>query len=436
MSKRIVITTYGSLGDLYPYLAIALELKARGHQAAIATSEYYRSTIEAEGIEFYPVQPDLLPDIEENQAIFRRILDVKHGSEYVVRQMLLPHLRKSYDGLKAAISNADLLLTHPLVFAGPLVAETTGIPWVSSVLGPLAFLSAYDPPVLAPFPSWRYLRPLGPWVNGRLFSLGKQLTRSWSEPVGQFRNELGLEPGLDHLFEGQHSPTLILALFSQLFAASQPDWPPQTCVTGFMFCDCLGGTDLSPELSSFLDDGPAPIVFTLGSSAIFDAGNFYTESARAAEQLGYRAVLLVGQRNRHLFSEWQSNRIAVVDYAPHAELFPRAAAIVHQGGIGTTAQALRSGRPMLVVPFSFDQPDNAARVTRLGVARTLPRHRYTANRVVAELDRLLHDPRYTTRATEVGHQLQAENGVKMACDAMDAHLQDKRSFFKNLKPIT
>src|ERR687885_734301 len=151
MSKRIVITTYGSLGDLYPYLAIALELKARGHQAAIATSEYYRSTIEAEGIEFYPVQPDLLPDIEENQAIFRRILDVKHGSEYVVRQMLLPHLRKSYDGLKAAISNADLLLTHPLVFAGPLVAETTGIPWVSSVLGPLAFLSAYDPPVLAPF---------------------------------------------------------------------------------------------------------------------------------------------------------------------------------------------------------------------------------------------------------------------------------------------
>ena len=138
--------------------------------------------------------------------------------------------------------------------------------------------------------------------------------------------------------------------------------------------------------------------------------------------MGYRAVLLVGHRNKQLFSGLQSNRIAVVDYTPHAELFSRAAAIVHQGGIETTAQALRSGRPMLVVPFSFDQPDNAARVTRLGVARTLPRHRYTANHVVAELNRLLQDHSYATRAAQVGEQVQAENGVKIACDALEAHL--------------
>jgi UDP:flavonoid glycosyltransferase YjiC (YdhE family) len=263
-------------------------------------------------------------------------------------------------------------------YASPSVVEKTGIRWVSSELAPLAFLSAYDPPVLPTQFGQIYLKFLGSLINGVLFELAKLSVRSWSEPVRRLRAELGLPPGKDPLFEGQHSPDLVLALFSKVFAQPQLDWPKQTCVTGFPFYDRQDKPELTPELSEFLDAGSPPIVFTLGSSAVMDAGNFDIESVIAAKKLGHRAVLLIGkdQHNKPPQS-LLSEDIAAFDYAPYSKLFPRSIAIVHQGGIGTTAQALRSGRPMLIMPYSHDQPDNAARVERLGVGRTIERTRYT-----------------------------------------------------------
>ena len=110
--------------------------------------------------------------------------------------------------------------------------------------------------------------------------------------------------------------------------------------------------------------------------------------------------------------------VAAFEYAPFSELFPRAAAIVHHGGIGTTGLAMRSGRPMLVMPCAWDQPDNAERVARLGISRTIPRHRYTPGRVAAELRRLLDEPAYEQRASEVGEQVRQEDGVQVACDTL------------------
>jgi UDP:flavonoid glycosyltransferase YjiC (YdhE family) len=115
--------------------------------------------------------------------------------------------------------------------------------------------------------------------------------------------------------------------------------------------------------------------------------------------------------------------VAAFDYAPYSALFPRADAIVHHGGIGTTGIAMRSGRPALVVPHAWDQPDNAARAARLGIARTLTPRRYTAPRVAAELERLLEDPSHSRRASEVGEALRLEDGVRSACDALEGILR-------------
>lgn len=421
--KRIVLTTYGSLGDLHPYMAIALELKARGHQIVIATNALARSRIEAVGIEFYAVRPDTLNlSYEESREIVRRGMDRVKGTKYVICELVLPHLKDSYEDLMQAVSSADLLLTHPMTFAGPIVAEKTGVRWVSSILAPISFASAFDPPIM-PTQTDGDLRAFGPLVNGGLFWLGKLMVKSWSEPVRQLRAEIGLLPGEDPLFEGQHSPELVLALFSQVFAKPQLDWPRQTRVTGFVFYDHQGGeAELPPELARFLDAGPPPIVFTLGSVAVQDAGSFYLESAITAKKLGYRAVLLTGEHRSNVPRSLLSENIKAFNYAPYSKLFPRAAAIVHQGGIGTTAQALRAGRPMLVMPYSHDQPDNAARTKRLGVARTVDRDSYTAERAAAQLDHLLNNPSYSQRAASVGKQIQAENGVQAACDAIEAIL--------------
>lgn len=408
-----MLATHGTLGDVHPYLAIALELRRRGHQPILATSESYRQKIEAQGIRFHPLRPDISFDDRE---LHHRWTEPRRGLERVIRELMLPRLRETYEDLLAVVqegSGADLLISQILIFAAPLVAEKTGVRWLSTELQPGAFLSAYDPPVLAPLPALARLRRSGRWFHAALFRLARMVGHSWGEPVRRLRRELGLPPGKNPLFEGRHSPHLVLALFSAVFASPQPDWPPNTLVTGFPFYD----EDTEP----FQNDGDEPpVVFTLGSSAVWDAGRFYTESAAAVRKLGIRAVLLTGDDPRNQPPAPLPKNIITARYAPYAALFPRASAVVHQGGIGTTAQVLRAGKPMLVVPFGGDQYDNAARVDRLGVGRTIRQNRYTADGVAAALDELLRSPAYAGKALEVSRRVQGEDGVRAACDAIEA----------------
>jgi UDP:flavonoid glycosyltransferase YjiC (YdhE family) len=159
----------------------------------------------------------------------------------------------------------------------------------------------------------------------------------------------------------------------------------------------------------------------MGSSAVFQPGRFFEESVEAAETLGVRAILLVGSE-RNIPRRALPKTIITPEYAPYSELFPRAAAIVHQGGIGTTAQALRSGRPMLAVPSCNDQPDNAARIERLAVARVLALKKYRARAVARELQNLLDQKGYADRSASVAAEIAGEDGVRAACDGLEAAL--------------
>ena len=420
------MATFGSLGDLHPYLAIAIGLRARGHDVVIATHGLYQTKVESAGVGFFPVGPDIA-DYGDESALMARVMDPRRGPEFVVRQMVIPHLRPTYHQMSAAVRGADLLITHPLTLAAQLVAEIERprLAWISMVLAPTSFFSAYDPPVLAPLPALRHLRPLGPLFYGPLFWLMKRTAAAWTRPWHEFRRELGLPPSAhDPLFDGQFSPELTLAAFSAILGSPQRDWPRNTRVTGFPFYDQQqGNPTLAPALAAFLDAGEPPIVFTLGSSAVMNAGSFYQVSMDAAQRIHRRAVLLVGHDPRNRPPDPLPPNVAVFDYSPFSQLLPRAAAIVHQGGVGTTGQSLRASRPMLVIPFGFDQPDNADRVLRLGLARTLSRRAYTAPRAAAELAALLGEPRYAARAAVVGRTVQNEDGVRAACDAIERHLQ-------------
>ncbi len=414
---RVLLTCWGSYGDLFPYLGLARQLATRGHTPVLATSPYYRTLVEGEGIGFHPVRPDIDPT---DFALIRRLMDPRRGTEVILREILVPAVREAFDDLRAAATGADLLVSHPVTFAGPLVAEVLGLPWVSTVLAPISFFSVNDPPALPmmPLALHRQLHRLGPFAARPLMGLAKRVTRPWMAPVVAFRNELGLPISGDPLYEGQFSPHLTLALFSRLLGEPQTDWPPHAHVTGFVFYN--GSLAMTDELLTFLDRGDPPIVFTLGSSAVGAAGDFYRESVAAAASLGARAVLLVGHDPANHPRDPLPRGVIAIESAPHQELFPRAAAIVHQGGVGTTGQAMRSGRPMLVVPHAHDQPDNAFRVTRLGAARVLRPGRYTASRAAAHIRALLTDPEYERRASQIGVLVGAENGTERAVAAIEA----------------
>ena len=420
--KRIVINCWGSHGDLFPYIGLAVALKARGHAPVVATAEIYRDEVERAGVEFAHVGPDLDPD---DTTLYERVMHPSKGGEVIIRDLLMPKLAETHAQLRDVAVGADLLVAHPLTVSVPIVAERAKVPWVSTTLAPMLFFSATDFPVLPQMPLLHHVGKLGTWAARPLVGLARRMTKGWFAPVDRFRAKLGLPPAGHPMFEGLYSRRLTLALFSRVLADPQPDWPPNVVTTGFVF---YNGTDhtLVPELEAFLASGPPPVVFTLGTSAVGAAGRFYHESAAAAARLGVRAVLLTGGFERNRPDGPLSRDVLLVDRAPHELLFPRASAIVHQGGIGTTGQALRSGRPMLVVPYSHDQPDNAQRVTKLGVARTLYPRRYRAARVARELGRLLGDE-YRTRAVAASERVRSERGAEAACAAIEALLAGIRS---------
>lgn len=421
-NQHIVLATCGTLGDVFPFLQLGAALKARGHQVTIATSELYRSHVQAHDLLFASIRPDWDASGLSLEEFGRRLMDPTRGAAYLYREFLIPNLRDSYVDLLAITRDADLLITHPLLLAAPLVADKTGIRWILTVLSPISFLSCYDPSVFSvnqfPDPHW-----LHPSVNRFALTLIKRSFQTWTAPIDQFRTELNLVPRPNPMFEGQHAPSRILALFSPVFAASQPDWPEQARPTGFIFHQSASSDSLPAQLNDFLQAGSAPIVFTLGSSAVFTAGRFFVESLAAIQQLGCQAVLITGGFPHLGLDQARTDpNVLVVDYVPHGLLFERSAVIIHQGGIGTMAQALRSGRPILIVPHGHDQPDNATRAVRLGVGRLLPAKRYTAKRAAMALKALLQQFQFLTRAIQLREQIIAEDGTQIACDLIEAEL--------------
>src|SRR5581483_2241748 len=431
MPRRILMTTWGSLGDLHPYIAVGIGLRQRGHEVTIATSEVYRKKIEGEGLGFAPVRPDL-GQLLLDRDVVKRALDRKTGTEYLVRQLILPFLAEAYEDLAAAAKDKDLLISHPVAYALPIVAEKLGLPWISIVLSPLALFSTSDPPVFAPAPYLYRLRRLGRWPYTVLYSLFKAQSRAWTTPIHELRRRLGLPRLRAHpLVEANFSPRGVLCWFSRVLAEPQPDWPPRSESTGFAFYDRSESDEQgNPALERFLSDGEPPIVFTLGSGAVWQAGNFYGQSLAAAIRLGRRAVLVVGADPQNQLSGTLPPSVFVSGYAPYSELFSRAAVTVHPGGIGTTAQALRAGRPMLIVPYCHDQPDNASRVARLGAGRILDRSNYDAPSAARELSLPLEDSCYTSRAAEAARRIQAEDGVAAACDAIERIAAGSGTMFK------
>ncbi len=417
---RIVLSNIGTFGDINPLIALSLELKRRGHVPVLALPNVFRPKIEPLGLEFRAVRPDIDPN---NSILVEMVYDVKHGTEHGLRNFLFPSLRQTYDDLLAAATGperADLMLLGELNYAGPLVAEMTGITWASYVLAPLSFFSAYDPPVLPPFPLLAHVDRFAGMGHG-MKRLARWTTRAWPEPIYALRKELGLGRGANPLFDAKHAPELVLALFSRVLGVPQQDWPPHTLITGFCFYDADAGNGALPaHLEEFLAAGEAPLVFTLGSAAVLAAGDFYEVSAQAAMQLGRRAVLLIGTDPRNRMKQTLPPSICVAEYAPYSALLPRAALVVHQGGVGTTAQCLRAGKPMLMMPYSHDQPDNARRMRRLGVARTIQKSNYTAERVAQTLRGMLADAELAARSASVAEQMRSEDGVKTACDALEA----------------
>ena len=422
------MVTSGSFGDVNPFVGLALELRARGYHPVIVSHPFWREWIESTGIECEAFHWDTPP--LDNLALWMN------------PAALTQIASESYRKLAAVVRNDDVLVSLTMLglgplMAAPLVAETRGIPWIAAVLEPLSFFSAHETLVLPSVGGQPPVLSTGPAVHGsqlwwyqNVFGFECRCVLAMGAAMQALRPGLGLSLAKrEYLADFRHAD-LVLALFSEVLANRQPDWPQHAVLAGFVTYDGYQQQAWPRELERFLNDGPPPIVFTLSSDALTapDPG-FWVKSMVAARAAGRRAVIvgLTLPGDADAVSPAGNRDVCLVRGASFAELFPRAVAVVHHGGIGTTALALQAGKPMLVIPGDYSQPDTAARLQRVGVARTIQRRHFTGVTAAAELRLLLTSPTYSQAADAATAVLAHENGARTACDAIENLVRNRNA---------
>jgi rhamnosyltransferase subunit B len=231
-----------------------------------------------------------------------------------------------------------------------------------------------------------------------------------------FRKEIGLRPVNRVLTRWVHSPQRVICLFPAWYASPQPDWPPNTYLTGFPLFDEGDGNELASEVSAFLDAGEPPIVFMPGS--LMQRGeSFFAESVAACQALGRRAILL--SRVDHQIPEHLPAGIRHFEYVPFRKLLPFCAVLVQHGGIGTSAQAMRAGVPQLIHPLAHDQIDNAARLRALGVAEWIQPSDYRASGVAQKLQWLIESPTIADQGRAVASRFENTDPLGETCELIE-----------------
>jgi len=407
-----LMTALGSYGDVLPIVGLASAMIARGHQATIISNPRFQSIIEETGAGFVPI------GTEEEYDEFTLHPDSWHpirGPILAIGKFVCEHLHELYELIdENQRPGGTILVAHGLDMASRVHQDKHGTPVASVHLAPLALRSFYESPQI--FGMWmhsylpRWFRRAQYWVADQI------LDRLLAPELDSLRRGLGLEPVRGVMRDWYFSPQLVLGLFPDWFAQPQPDWPPNTVQTGFPLWDQSATIELSEDIEEFLDEGDPPVVFTPGS-AMAQGPWFFEAAVDACRRLGRRSIFAT-KYPEQLPKEMPST-VRHVEFVPFSKLLPRAAALVHHGGIGTCAQGLAAGLPQLVMPMAYDQLDNAARLKRLGVAASISRKKFRGPAVARALEGLLSRESVSAAGRRCAERMDPAESLKASCDALE-----------------
>jgi rhamnosyltransferase subunit B len=410
--RDILVVAIGSHGDVHPFVGIGMGLRDRGHRVRVLVNPHFESIVRGAGLETIPLGTDAeYRELANHPDLWNR----RRGPKYIMQKMaaMVPPV---YQAIADHYVPGNTTVVHSTLALGARVAQDKfGIPTATIHLQPAIIRSAIKPAIM---PGAELLRWL-PAVGRRMamgFADRFVLDPMVAPAINEFRATLGLPPVRRIIQHWWDSPQLVIGLFPEWYAPPQADWPPQVRLTGFPLYDERGVSALSASLDEFLHAGEAPIAFTPGS-AMWRADKFFAEGAAACKVLGRRGLLL-SRHADHIPSSLPPGVIHV-PYAPFSELLPRCAALVHHGGIGTTAQAMSSGIPQLIMPFSHDQPDNADRIKQLGIAEMLWPGKFTAERIAKTLSGLLDNPAAKASCVAVQRRFVHADAIPRTCELIE-----------------
>jgi rhamnosyltransferase subunit B len=419
---RVVLATIGSWGDIFPVIGLAKGLTQAGHDARIAASPAYRELVQGEGLGFSGMGPALgFSDYAGDPRILSGRLGGFVGFAHLFRRFIFPALDRYVDDLAASIRDADLLLAHPALVVAPVAAEYVGVRWATISVFPGLIPTAYAPP--APTRVSLGRGRAGQAMHRAAWSAARfNMARLFDRRVNRVRRRLGLPAASNVFFAPVDSGQPYVVMASPAVIDRPADWPANVILTGFVAWDNVSSFPDPDGLTEFLAAGDPPVLVTLGASSSLDPQDFYRHAAEAVTRLGHRALVLTGPTPTQVQLP-DDRRVFSTTFAPLSLVASRCLAAIHHGGVGTTIAILRSGLPQLVIPRGFDQPQTALRMTRLGVARTLPWRRESTKRVSRELTALLDDGRYRDTAVAVQARLSSEDGLNESIRAVDLALR-------------
>lgn len=408
---KFVMTPVGSSGDVHPFIGLGRALHARGHDVVIVTAGAFEQVVQKAGLGF---RETISAQIFDVMSKYPDLWHSRRGLQFVLGTVA-DHLRLGYQRVSEVYEpGRTVLVGHALSFGTRLFEEKHNAPAATLHLAPSIFRSDFQQPAMTP---GRDLSGAPRWFKRTLWwCVDRFLTDPLIVPkLNALRKELDLPPVSRVFRHWVHSPQRVIALFPDWFGPPQPDWPAALRMAGFPRYDESDQQQLTPGLLKFLDAGDAPIVFTPGS-ANHNATAFFRAAIDASARLNRRAVLLTK------FTEHLPTLPSTVHhdgYAPLSRLLPRCALLVHHGGIGTLAQALAAGVPQLTMPMGFDQPDNTARLVRLGVARWVSPSQFIGERVAPALDSLLTDTTVAAACAKCAALLRNDRALDRTCDLLE-----------------
>ncbi len=425
---KVLILAFGTRGDVQPFVALARELRERGHDPVLAAPERFAALAAEHGITFATIDDGPLRLMNGTGGVGDTVARGMRGKLAMARAMPGTFGAVLDDATTVAIdgagAGADVIVHNGQIIAAPHLGEKLGVPVVLALTVPL-----YVPTTAFPWPG----QALPAWLSGplnRASYLGMRAPQMmFAQVVDRWRTErLGLPARRgrhDPLHDPAGRPVPVLNAVSRHVLAPPRDWPDHVATTGYWFLPSPAAT-LPADVAAFLTAGPAPVLIGFGSMAGPDPAATTATVLDAVERSGVRAILASGWGGLTA-GQRRSEQVLLVDEVPHDLLLPHVAAVVHHGGAGTTAAAAAAGRPQVITPFVADQPFWATRMHALGVAAApLPQRRLTSTALAAAITRATTDPALAARAADLGARIRTEDGTAQAVVRLESLLQRAR----------
>jgi sterol 3beta-glucosyltransferase len=414
---KILITTFGTRGDIQPFIALGKGLRTAGYEVAICTSEGYQSFVQEHALRYEFMDNELL-------QLSQAVLDESSvGETFSTIRKMGPAIRHSMDDEWNATRNfqPDLIIYHPKCLGSFHIAEKLQIPAIMSI--PLPF---YTPTTEFPVPFLSNLQ-LGGWFNRFSYQLMGLSSGMYGGTINDFRAKTLGMPSIKRfvnvLVRSEGSPVPILYPYSQYVLPVPKDFPPHVHVIGYWFLDHSADWQPEPALVRFLEAGPPPIYIGFGSVGGRGAKKRTEIVLKALEKSGQRGLLATGW-SRVKQVDLPDN-VFMLESVPHDWLFPQVAAVVHHGGAGTTAAGLRAGKPTIICPFIADQPFWGNLVYQRGAGtKPIPQKRLTVERLAEAITTSVQDETLRRCAAELGEKIRAEDGIACAVEIISATIQE------------